>query len=210
MADEQMEEIGGASQLPPAAAPETAAADAGAAPTEAAPPAEPPAAEPPPAAQSSEPLPWEDLVPFSTAGIRSVALDVAAAIEPAFLERFADGPLDPATYGLFSFAHADPGEVVRYIVQHRPSAETLCIRTAELAGERTPTAEDLAAILPSFWAQLELAVRLIPAVVDALEAVNAELTRRRPPVIEPPPAVPVPIGDTILEEMPGFGELMER
>ncbi|MFG1300351.1 hypothetical protein V5F49_11210 [Xanthobacter sp. V3C-3] len=211
MTDEQTEEISGASQLPPAAAPETAGADAGAAPTEAAPPAEPPAAEQPaPAEHWPRPLPWEDLVPFSTTSICSVALDLAGVIEPAFLERFADGPLDPATYGLFNFAHADSDEVVRYIVQHRPSAETLCIRTAELQGDRTPTAEDLAAILPSFWAQLELAVRLIPAVVDALEAVNAELARRRPPVIEPPPAVPVPIGDTILEEMPGFGELMER
>lgn len=201
MTDEQTEEIAGASQLPPPAPAETAApeGDGATAP-----------AEPAPAVQWGEPLAWADLVPFSTTGIGAVALDLAVAVEPFFLRRFASGPLDPGAYGLFSFAHADPGEVVRYIVQHRPSAETLCIRTAELAGERTPTAEDLAAILPSFWAQLELAVRLIPAVVDALEAVNAELARRRPPVIEPPPAVPVPIEDTIFEEVPGFGDRMER
>lgn len=205
MAEEQKDEISGASQLPPTDGAAAASAAAAA-----------PPATPMPAAPAVWPFPWRDLQPFDEEETLTIALDVACAAEavllPWLLANFDASP-DPArevaSWGLLSCpVSGDATELLRYIRTRPAVAESLFIHQSGLHGERVETG-DFEALTPSARAQFELAVRLVPAVAEAIAAINAEISRRLPPP-EPGKAVPVPIEDTIFEEVPGFGDRMER
>lgn len=226
MAEEQKEEISGASQLPPTDGAETAAAAAAAQqePEGSQERPEQKAPEPEMAAEevmlaralahagadddAAEPYDWEELKPFPLTAAVVMAQCVAFGASVQFVQFFGEEGLSPDRYDSFCGAPDDARTaMVEYIIERKPTAETLFIKCQEWGGGRRH--EGIDSLAPCQRAGLELLVRLVPAVMEAIDTINAEISRRLPPP-EPGEAVPVPIEDTIFEEVPGFGDRMER
>lgn len=158
---------------------------------------------------AGKPYDWPDLkdaFPLDAAAFMAQCVAFGANVQ--FVQFFGEEGLVPDMHDSFCAAPPDAREaMVNYIIERKPTAETLFIKCQEWGGGRRH--EGIDSLAPCQRAGLELLVRLVPAVMQTIDAINAEISRRQPPP-EPGEAVPVPIEDTIFEEVPGFGDRMER
>ncbi len=96
-----------------------------------------------------------------------------------------------------------------YVLERRPSAETLYLKAQEFACPGGQLGVSFADLPPAQRAVFELAIRVLPAVNDALAALLAEADARHPPPKIPLRSQPVAVEDTILEEVAGLDDRME-
>jgi len=158
--------------------------------------------------EEEQPYDWAELTSFCPSSTAVMAGCVAYGAAAQFVQFFGEAGLDPLKFDAFCSAPDDARfAMVEYIMQRQPTAEALFIKCMEWGGGRKHEGVDTLA--PYQRAGLELLVRLVPAVVETIEAMNAEISCRAPPP-EPPPGRPIPLDETSLEEVPGFGERMER
>lgn len=161
--------------------------------------------EPLPEGMRTTPLGWDELAPYSSAGTAVLASWVVEGAVSSFImktEPFHQFSTD--NWGAFAGASDGMfGDVLAYALDRRPAPEVLFNKMREL-GHVTGQWHEL---LPVDRAAIELAARIIPAVADVVETLNAEMVHRFPP---PAPAVAtrlVDIEDTVLERVAGIADV---
>ncbi|CAA0096154.1 Uncharacterised protein [Starkeya nomas] len=161
--------------------------------------------EPLPEGTRTTPLGWDELAPYSSAGTVMLASWVVEGAVSSFImktEPFHQFSTD--NWGAFAGASDGMfGDVLAYALDRRPAPEVLFNKMREL-GHVTGQWHEL---LPVDRAAIELAARIIPAVADVVETLNAEMVHRFPP---PAPAVAtrlVDIEDTVLERVAGIADV---
>jgi len=159
----------------------------------------------PPAYLRTTPLAWHELAPFSIAGTIELAAWVQESAEQALIMKTEPHyHTEWVSWGVMSLLDGgQESEVLRYVIDRRPAPEVLFNKMREL-GHVTGAWDEL---LPVERASYELAARIIPAVADVAEAINAQLVAKCPPA----PAVAatrlVDIEDTILERVDGMDDI---
>lgn len=160
--------------------------------------------------ERSAPLDWDELPPFGRLGCEEAAanvLEVAEQVVLAVIDGEDGAGADWDAWGVFNGATKnEQSAIVRYVLTRRPTAEVLFNKVREwgFSAPEGPRFEDL---LPVHRAGFELAVRIVPAVVHTIEAINTAIVEKNPP---PAPAIaahPVDIEDTILEQVDGLGDI---
>lgn len=152
------------------------------------------------------PLGWRELPAFSTAGTEEAAAKVLEVVEQVMLEVVdgSDGPgSDWDVWGVFNGATTnEQSAIVRYVLERRPAAEVLFNKLTEW-GFHPPEGPAFGNLLPVHRAGIEVAVRVIPAVADTIEALNTLIVAKNPPPTPTISTVPVDPEDTILEPIDG-------
>lgn len=164
-----------------------------------------PPVEPLPEGARTTPLAWDELAPLSVAGTIDLAAWVIEGAEMSFVMKTEPYHRNvPENWGIFNGASDGTHQaIIAYSIERRPTAEVLFNKLREL-GEISGTFEDL---LPVQRASFELAARILPAVADVVEVMNAEMVRRNPPVSPATAAQLVDIEDTILERVDGIDDI---
>lgn len=167
------------------------------APTETAPPAEP---------SRTTPLGWDELGYTGDAGMLGLIVAVLESAEGRYIRQTEPhvSDFDLNYMGLTPKLNDERIQaLLPYVIERRPGAEVMFNKARELG----IVAGGFADLLPVDRASFELAARLIPAIADVVDTINAEIVARNP---SPAPAVavrPVDIEDTIFEQTDGIGEL---
>lgn len=159
----------------------------------------------PPEDMRTTPLVWEELAPFSIAGTIQLAGDVLEGAEQAYITKTEPHyHTEWVGWGVLALmSDQDADEVIRYAIERRPAPEVLFNKMKEL-GHAVGKWEELT---PVYRASFELAARLLPAVADVAEVMNAEMVRRHPPAAPATAARLVDIEDTILERVDGIDDI---
>ncbi|WP_371347008.1 hypothetical protein [Ancylobacter sp. IITR112] len=159
----------------------------------------------PPEDMRTTPLTWEELAPFSIAGTIELAGDVLEGAEQAYIAHTEPHyHTEWVGWGVLALVSDEQAaEVIRYAIERRPAPEVLFNKMREL-GHITGVWEELT---PVDRASFELAARLLPAVADVAEVMNAEMVRRNPPPVPATAARLVDIEDTILERVDGIDDI---
>lgn len=164
----------------------------------------PPAAPLPEGARTT-PLAWDELAPFSVAGTIDLAAWIIEGAEGSFVMKTEPyyGNV-PENWGVFNGASDGTHQaIIAYSIERRPMAEVLFNKMREI-GKISGAFDDL---LPLQRASFELAARLLPAVAEVAEVMNAEMVRRNPPPAPVRVTREVDIEDTILERVDGIDDI---
>lgn len=149
----------------------------------------------------TEPLDWPDMAPFGIDSTTEHAAGMVAAAQHFMREVLGGTIMVPAMF--YALPQETCQALAAYVLQRRPSAEVLFNKMREL-GIIPGSFEELP---PVYRGELELAVRVIPAVAGALEAMNAAIVERNPPPAPEVATAPVALEDTILEQVDGMGDI---
>ena len=170
-----------------------------------------PLPEPLPPSDDTKLVGWDGLQEFILkTGDTPAFYDVAQQAECAMVWYFGDGDTepDPTLWGVFNGADGDTrAAMLRYIFERKPSAETLFLKLRERGFYPFHTFDQLG---PVHRACFELLVRQVQVVKEVLGVLETEADRRFPASVAAAPRRAVPIEDTILEQVPGRGERMDR
>lgn len=163
------------------------------------------AAAPPPEDMRTTPLAWDELAPFSIAGTIELAGDVLEGAEQAYIAHTEPHyHTEWVGWGVLALVSDEQAaEVIRYAIERRPAPEVLFNKMRELGHITGPWEE----LTPVDRASFELAARILPAVADVAEVMNAEMVRRNPPPATATAAQLVDIEDTILERVDGIDDI---
>ncbi|MFD2030240.1 hypothetical protein ACFSKM_07880 [Ancylobacter dichloromethanicus] len=130
---------------------------------------------------------------------------VLESAEAAYILKTEPGQQNvPVDFGVFCMASSPVyDDVIRYAIERRPAAEVLFNKMKELGH----VAGLWDALTPVDRASFELAARIIPAVADVAEVMNAEMVRRFPPPAPMMATREVDLEDTILERVDGIDDI---
>lgn len=158
-----------------------------------------------------QPMSWDDVCDKLEAGElgrEEVVSEFVEWVEAGVVSIFGRADCEALQWGVFCGATTnEQSAILRYIIERKPHPETVFLKMQE-EGFRPGVA--FGDLLPVERAGFEFLARVVPVLLDSLDAVRGEAALRRRADPDPAPTRPVPLEDTSLEQVPGFGEQMER